>query len=281
MFRPRRHGLLLALSVASLAQPAAAQDSPIEAFLEGRVQVGDATYPYRLLAPEKLVEGERYPLVLFLHGAGERGDDNARQLGHFPELMAEPARRAGRPCFVLAPQCPRGSRWSEVDWGAAESTPIAAEPSQPLRGALAALAEVVREHPVDLERLYLTGLSMGGYGTWDLAARHPGWFAAAVPICGGGDERVIARLAGLPLSVWHGDADRTVPLARSRVMVEALGAVGGSVQYHELEGVGHDAWIAAYGPEGCLDWLFETRRDPRAELDAAARLFAQAWSFQY
>ena len=145
-----------------------------------------------------------------------------------------------------------------------------------MRAAIAALHDVVRDFPVDPDRIVVTGLSMGGYGTWDLAARHPEWFAAAAPVCGGGDARAAARLTGLPISVWHGAADQAVPPDRSQVMVEALREANGNVEYHELDGVGHNAWVQAYGEDGCLDELFAARRDPQAGLDAAARLAAAA-----
>jgi lysophospholipase L1-like esterase/predicted esterase len=274
MFCPRHSTILLALMLAASA--AAQEDAARPTFLEGKVDTGGATYPYRLLVPESRVEGERYPLVLFLHGAGERGRDNERQLRHFPQRMATEARRTRYPCFVLAPQCPEGELWVSVEWAAEQSTSFAASPTAAMGGAIAALQEVVRHHPVDLDRIYLTGLSMGGYGTWDLATRYPGWFAAAAPICGGGDERVAARLAGLPLSIWHGDADAVIPARRSRTMAEALGELGAEVEYHELDGVGHDAWVQAYGDDGCLDWMFAKKRDPQAALVAAAPLAAKA-----
>jgi lysophospholipase L1-like esterase/predicted esterase len=231
-----------------------------------------------LLLPENLVEGEQYPLVLFLHGAGERGRDNELQLRHFPERMVTDEYRKRYNCFVLAPQCPKDEYWVYVDWSDERSTPFAATPTSSMLGAIAALEKVVSDHPVDLDRIYLTGLSMGGYGTWDLATRHPGWFSAAAPICGGGDERMVAKLAGLPFSVWHGAADRVVPAGRSRTMVEALRELDAitNVEYHELEGVGHNSWTQAYGENGCLDWLFEQRRDPQAQFDAAANLTAEA-----
>lgn len=240
-------------------------------YQEGSVRVEERDYPYLLLSPPEVAPDRRYPLVLFLHGAGERGEDNERQKAHFPVRMAA----STHDCFVLAPQCPTGARWVETDWSSKTSTPIGA-PTPAMRAAIAALQEVVREHPVDLERISLTGLSMGGYGSWDLAVRHPGWFTAAAPVCGGGDERAVARLAGLPLSVWHGDADRPVPVERSRQMVEALRALDLEVDYHELPGVGHDVWNQAYDPGGCVEWLVAARRDPRAQLTASARLLAAA-----
>ena len=264
---------LPALTLLCLGSPAAAlQDSP---FTAHSVTVEGFATPYRLLAPAKVEQGKSYPLVLFLHGAGERGDDNEQQLVHFAGAMGEDPLRAKYECFVLAPQCPESDRWCEVDWAAEESTPFEDVPTKPMRGAIAALHEVLRAHPVDADRILLTGLSMGGYGAWDLATRHPEWFAAVAPVCGGGDESQATRMAGLPISVWHGGADGVVPPRRSRVMVEALKKVGADVAYHELEGVRHDSWTAAYAEDGLLDWFFTQRRAADTGLDAAVRLLAE------
>ena len=245
-------------------------------FEAGSVEVDGTTIPFRLLAPETIEEGEVYPLILFLHGAGERGDNNETQLTHFPVKMATPERRASMPCFVLAPQCPKDQRWTTANWGEKSSTPMDTAPTVPMRGAIEALVEIVAGRPIDTSRIYLTGLSMGGYGTFDLATRHADWFAAVAPVCGGGDERLAAQLGGLPLSIWHGDADRAVPVERSRQMVAALKALGEEPRYHELAGVGHNVWNQAYGADGCLEWLFEQRRDPQRRLASAARLMAES-----
>lgn len=221
----------------------------------------DETFKYRLLKPAKVEAGKKYPLVLFLHGAGERGDDNKAQLKFLPTWLAEDMNREKFPCYVIAPQCRSGKKWAEVDWSAATSTPMAAEPGSQMKYALAALDETIKNEQVDESRLYLTGLSMGGYGSWDLAARQPDRFAAVVPICGGGDEKQAAKLTKLPIWVWHGDADKAVKVERSRQMVEAIKAAGGSPKYSELPGVGHDSWSAAYnGKDNCLSWLFEQQK---------------------
>lgn len=268
----------LALAALSCMSTASAQD-----FVSGEVAMtstapsgGEVTLPYQLLSPKTVEEGERYPLILFLHGAGERGSDNATQLKHFPSKMLTPERREAFPCFVLAPQCPEGQKWTTDEWGSKTSQRIPEAPTAPLAAAVAALLDVAARYPVDLDRIYLTGLSMGGYGAFELAARHPDWFAAAAPVCGGGDDEAVDRLVGLPLSIWHGDADGAVPVERSRSMVAALKALGTPVEYHELPGVGHAAWTAAYGAQGCLDWMFSQRRDPARRAALAGELMARS-----
>ncbi|MEZ6014720.1 MAG: GDSL-type esterase/lipase family protein [Planctomycetota bacterium] len=250
---------------------------PDALFLASKVEFDGHTLEYRLLTPQPMRAGERYPLILFLHGAGERGADNTKQLTHFPRRMATPERLAEFPCFVLAPQCASDDRWTLDPWGSTTSRPLDAQPTAPMQGAMLALQEVARTYPVDLDRIYLTGLSMGGYGAFQLALRHSDWFAAVAPVCGGGDERAAAALAGLPVSVWHGDQDGAVPVERSQQMVAALRALGETPDYHELHGVGHDAWNYAYADGGCLPWLFAQRRDPARRLEAAARLMADAF----
>jgi len=235
---------------------------------EHTVSVVDGSRPvafrYRLLRPATSAgdgrDGRRYPLVLFLHGAGERGDDNVKQLKYLPTWLAEPALRQRHPCFVLVPQCRMDERWVDVSWADVKSSPQPAAATVDLTAATKALDETLLREAVDPARVYLTGLSMGGYGTWDLAARQPERFAAILPICGGGDDDVAARIASLPIWCFHGDADTAVPVERSRSMIAAVKAAGGRPIYSELPGVGHDSWTPAYRDGFVLDWLFSQRK---------------------
>ena len=235
-----------------------------EFFLERSVTIPEdgarQDFRWRLLRPERVEEGHRYPVVLFLHGAGERGSDNRAQLKYLPTWLAEPALRERHPCFVVAPQCRADHMWVDVAWAAPRSTPRAAEPTADLAAAVAALDAVLAAEPADPDRVLLTGLSMGGYGTWDLAARIPERFAAIAPICGGGDETTAPRLAKLPIWAFHGAEDRVVPPGRSRSMVAAVKEAGGTPKYTEFERVGHDSWTPAYRDPAVLDWLFAQRR---------------------
>jgi predicted peptidase len=213
---------------------------------------------YRLLSPEKIEPGKKYPLVLFLHGAGERGDDNKAQLKFFPEWMAAADMRAKYPCFILAPQCPNGSKWVELPWDSKVSQDMPKEPSEPMRQAIGMMYEIIKTEPIDKHRIYLTGLSMGGYGTWDLAMRMPDRFAAIAPCCGGGDSSKAALLIHIPIFCYHGDIDHAVPVERSRLMIEAIKKAGGDPKYTELHGVDHNCWTAAYtDPKGVVPWMFD------------------------
>jgi lysophospholipase L1-like esterase/poly(3-hydroxybutyrate) depolymerase len=261
-------------SVAVLALTVSAS-SQAPQFQAGEVKIDGQAYPYQLLAPAELVKGESYPLILFLHGAGERGADNQAQIRHFPERMKRLQADHGAPCFVLAPQCPKDVWWTGRSKRGSSGV-SAAQPIPSMRAAIASLAEVVREQPINRDRIALTGLSMGGFGSWSMATRYPSWFSAVVPICGGGDGRGIARLAGLPIQVWHGDADTAVPTDQSRRLVKALQKLEIPVDYHELKGVGHNSWSTAYGDSSCLDLLFNKRRNPAAMQKATATVLANA-----
>ncbi len=251
-------GVVLMMAATGQAATEAFEERTVTVQEEGR----NVEFRYRLLRPADIEPGAKYPLVLFLHGAGERGSDNEKQLKYLPTWLAEPESRRMYPCFVLAPQCRDEGRWSEGNWSDKTAAPQKPQPTVDLAAAVAALDAVAQGEPVDPDRVLLTGLSMGGYGTWDLAARTPRRFAAAIPICGGGDEETAPKLATLPIWCFHGAADEVVPVARSRSMVEAVKAAGGNVKYTEFEGVRHDSWTPAYRDPATLDWLFRQRRRP-------------------
>jgi predicted peptidase len=215
--------------------------------------------PYRLLKPDNYDPKMSYPLVVFLHGAGERGIDNEKQLIHGVAEFAKEENRKKYPCFLVAPQCPEGKKWVEVDWGAA-SHRMPAEPSPSEVLLLELIAALQKEYRLDSKRIYITGLSMGGFGTWDLIARKPELFAAAVPICGGGDETQAAKIAAIPIWVFHGGKDGVVKVSRSRNMIEAIKKAGGHPKYTEYPEEGHASWIPAYRDADMMKWLFEQKR---------------------
>lgn len=218
------------------------------------------TLLYRLLQPETVKAGRRYPLVLFLHGSGERGRDNARQLIWGAGTFIDQKNRRRYPAYVVAPQCPEDERWVEVHW-ALERHEMPEQPSRNMRLVMELLEELQRDLPVDARRLYVTGLSMGGYGTWDLISRMPDSFAAAVPVCGGGDEKQAEKLRDIPVWVFHGADDTTVPPERSRNMVNAIINAGGTkIRYTEYPGVGHGSWKPAYADPELLRWMFRQKK---------------------
>ena len=215
------------------------------------------TLLYRVLSPPKIEPGKKYPLVLFLHGAGERGSDNKAQLkwgvADFAKNMDK------HPCFLVVPQCPGGQKWCEVNWAAREHS-MPSEPAKPLLAARKVIEQMIKDQPVDAGRLYVTGLSMGGYGTWDALQRWPELWAAGIPVCGGGDLAGAKKMAKTPIWAFHGDKDGAVPVERSRKMIEAIRQAGGQPKYTEYPGVGHNAWTPAYGSAETMDWLFAQRK---------------------
>lgn len=246
--------LLAAAPAARPAAPAAVSMTEPKTF-----EKDGAKLLYRWRAPAKLEAGRRYPLVILFHGAGERGDDNAAQLVHGATELLKYAEKAGEEIFFIAGQVPREQQWVNTPW-AQKSHAMPAEPSASMKLALALVDDVRAKLPVDPARIYATGISMGGYGTWDAVQRRPELFAAAMPICGGGDTACAAKIKDVPIWCFHGDADGAVPVCRSRNMVAALWAVDGKIRYREYPGVGHNCWTRTYGDDTVLAWLFSQRK---------------------
>jgi predicted peptidase len=243
-----------------------------EQLFEPREFVGanGETLKYRLLKPSPYNADREYPLVIFLHGAGERGSDNKAQLKHGMADFCKAKWRDKYPCYVVAPQCPTGKKWVEVDWSA-PANEMPAKTSDSLQLVFELTDTMIKDSAVNDNRIYITGLSMGGYGTWDALARRPSFFAAAIPICGGGDPKTVERFVNVPLWCFHGDKDEAVPVTRSREMIDALEAAGGTPKYTEYPGVAHNSWAQTYADPQVFEWLFtQLRREPAAkEKDAA------------
>lgn len=216
--------------------------------------------PYRLAT---LGEGEALPLVVFLHGAGERGDDNEAQLKHGMKDLLAWCDREKQACLILAPQCANDVWWSdyEGDYKNPKTLKFLPEPSPRMALVFEVIDALIKDGAVDTKRIYITGLSMGGYGTFDAISQRPNFFAAAMPICGGGDSTQAKKFKDLPLWVFHGSKDDIVPPEMSRAMVEAVKKAGGKAQYREYPEAGHDSWTATYCDEEVLQWLFEQSRE--------------------
>jgi predicted peptidase len=251
----------LSALLAAVGLTASARAADLDKLLETHVFTqGKASLPYRLMKPADYDGTKAYPLVIFLHGAGERGRDNKAQLVHGIRDFASDEARKKHPCFLLVPQCPpEPRRWVEVDWSARSHT-MPKEPSEPARLVLAVIDQLRKDHRIDEKRIYLTGLSMGGYGTWDLIARRPDLFAAGLPVCGGGDPATAEKLAKVPIWAFHGDKDTVVRPERSREMIAAIEKAGGKPKYTEYKGVGHDSWTRTYANKEVLDWLFAQKK---------------------
>jgi poly(3-hydroxybutyrate) depolymerase len=221
--------------------------------------------PYALFVPEGYDPARKYPLVIDFHGNGGQGDDLEtiqRKWQRENYVFTRPDSQAKHPVFFLRPRCPRGQKWVDVSWSRG-SHAQPAEPTRGMRMTLEIVDFVLEEFSVDRGRVYANGGSMGGYAVFDILARRPGFFAAAVAVAGGGDPSKARLMADVPLWVFHGERDGIVPVSGSRDMVEAIRSAGGTVRYDELKGVGHDGrcWNAAWsGNAELLPWLYSKRR---------------------
>lgn len=183
----------------------------------------------------------RWPLILFLHGMGERGDDlELLTVYGIPKIVAQ---QPDFPFITVSPQCPDGQLWHHQNLL--------------LKRLLDSLQAT---YAVDADRVYLTGLSMGGFGTWSLALSYPNEFAAIAPVCGGGFPEYVSTIKHVPAWVFHGDEDDVVPLSESQKMVEALRRAGGEVRFTVYPGVGHDSWTQTYENPALYGWFLENQR---------------------
>lgn len=222
--------------------------------------------PYRILYPENYDRSKKYPLILFLHGAGERGNDNEKQLTHGAKLFLTDENRRNFQAIVVFPQCPSENYWGNVKIDRSTSPiTLTFDYSKPETTALQAAIELTKkliaEEGVDKKRVYITGLSMGGMGTFEAVYRYSKLFAAAAPICGGGDAAMYdKRAAKIPFRVFHGDADVVVSVKESQAMVAKLKTLKANVSYTEYPGVNHNSWDNAFAEPDFLSWFFTKKR---------------------
>lgn len=255
------------LPILFFSQSLWAQDYP--SFEKALFVKGSDTLPYRIQRPLNEKPGRKYPLVLFLHGAGERGRDNNLQLFWGGSLFADPLNRKHFPAIVIFPQCGNGNNWGRYERKDSSGNNPWSDlrflshqpPTMTLSLVMQLLDSMVSSGQVDPRRIYVGGLSMGGMGTFELIWRKPGFFAAALPICGGGDPDKVALYAGrTTVWVFHGDSDPVVPVSNSRTMVEAYKKTGVAYRYTEYPGVQHDSWKNAFAEPDLLQWLFSQKK---------------------
>lgn len=220
------------------------------------------TLPYQILYPKNYDRTQKYPIVLVLHGAGERGNDNQKQLTHGSKLFLNEENRAKFPAIVVFPQCASDSYWMS---GKIDRTKQPIElifdypkaPNWPLKAAIDLVKKLIKEEAVDKKRMYITGLSMGGMGTFEALSRYPKLFAAAAPICGGGNLELTKKYAKrVPLWIFHGSVDAVVKVQYSRDIYAALQANGTKVKYTEYPNVNHNSWDNAFAEPEFLSWMF-------------------------
>ena len=252
--------LVLALTFAHLLQ---AQEQLLDTslFEAHRHIEGNDTLPYRLyrsMAADTM--SEPLPLVIFLHGAGERGNDNCAQLKHCIRYFLDDTVTTRYPFLLIVPQCSPEKRWVSTDWSLPEHT-MDSVPTAELRNVMSVLDSLTACGAVDSTRVYICGISMGGYGTWDALQRWPEKFAAAIPICGGGDSAFAHAMKDIPVYIFHGLLDEIVMPSRSIQVYDALREAGNEevvlITYPEL---GHACWDEAFSTAGLFEWLFGKRK---------------------
>ncbi len=216
---------------------------------------------YRILEPKEIRAQDKYPLVLFLHGAGERGNDNQKQLFHGSQMFLNPVNRDKYPAFVIFPQCPEGKFWAYSRYPKSFTDLEAEEEMPPVFRAVKELLDAYLVNPlVDKSRIYIMGLSMGGMGTYDMVSRFPEIFAAAIPICGAVQPGRLASAKDVKFRIFHGDADKAVPVEGSRSAYRELKEVGADVEYIEFPGCDHNSWDPAFNRPDFMEWLFAQKR---------------------
>lgn len=222
------------------------------------------TLPYRLYIPKNYDCGVLYPVMIFMHGAGERGSDNEEQIKvALPHVFDDPTSPAYN-SIIIAPQCPEDKQWVYTPFAKGSYSTSDVTESKECQTVIDILRYIISEYNVDKSRIYVTGISMGGYASWDLMTRHPSIFAAGMPICGGGDPSAAKILAEIPIRVFHGLLDTAVPTECSREMYYAIKAVGkGRIQYTEFENGYHDIWDKVYSDMNNIRWLFSNVKRPK------------------
>lgn len=258
MFRLVSAGLLVV--VAMVAEGQFSVDDMMKPYAWTNA-AGEVTL-YRASVPSFPQPGKRYPLILFLHGSGECGTNNLSQIKEgLPILMRGLLKQPGE-FIVVAPQCVRNNAWVR-ELAMQDGYKMARDATTSLASALMICREMVTRHQADPDRLYITGLSLGGFGAWDAVQREPDMFAAAVVICAGGDTSMAGELKRLPVWIFHGSEDKNVPVRASRMMYDALKKGGNrKVRYTEYEGGAHAIWDRAYNSPELLEWMLEQRRRP-------------------
>jgi predicted peptidase len=243
--KKRDLAILILLLAGPVFAPSIAQTEPkpgIQAACKFSVTI-DLDYLLYLPRAYDQNGSKKWPLILFLHGAGERGENVEFVKIWGPANMVE---EKDLPFIVLSPQCPGDKTWASL-----------------LLPVKKLLDEITIKYRVDLSRIYLTGLSMGGYGTFAMVENYPGYFAAYAPICGGGNPMSVARYAHVPAWIFHGDQDNAVPFINSQVMADSLKAHGAEVKFTIYKGMDHYSWIPAYAESGLFDWFLTKQKNYR------------------
>lgn len=249
---------IFAFACCLLSLIANAQDEYLHRML---IHNGD-TLRYRILLPVSYNPAHKYPVIYFLHGMGERGSDNESQLIHGSKLFLKPENRKNFPAFVIFPQCPATDVWTTMirNNSISRSFDNQREPTNAMKMLFRLVKNIEKSYPIKKNQVYLGGLSMGGMGVFEMAGRNPKLFAAAFPICGGGDTTTARKMNKIAWWVFHGDADEVVLPEYSVQMVNALKKERARVKFSLYPGVNHNSWDNAFAEPGLLPWLFSKKK---------------------
>ena len=220
------------------------------------------TLRYRILFPENYDISKKYPLVLFLHGSGERGSDNEKQLIHGSNLFTNDSNKRDFPAIVIFPQCPSNDFWAPIkDRDTGKFSYVNTEqPTKSMQLVIDLTKSFFKNESVDTNRVYVIGLSMGGMGTFDLICREPKLFAAAVPICGGVNNERLNAVSQMPIRIYHGDSDTVVPLEHSQSAFDTLKSLGSKeCELIVFPNTGHNSWDQAFKEPDFLSWIFSKK----------------------
>ncbi len=224
------------------------------------------TLPYRMLLPKNYDSSIQYPLILFLHGGGERGDNNTSQLNHGGKVFTSDSIMLNYPAIIIFPQCSKGSSWTKmrsqkdsVSKIRTYTFPKESRPKKDMELVMKLLPDVEKNYSVDTDRVYVSGLSMGGFGTYDIVNRMPQTFAAAVVMCGAGDLTTASNMKQTSWWLFNGEKDSTVFPVNARNMADALKKAGADIKLTIYPEIGHDCWNKAFIEPGLFEWMFKQK----------------------
>lgn len=251
------------LGILYLALPFLAQAQTLSAFDRGSFIIKTDTLPYRILFPKNFNPAQKYPLIIVLHGAGERGNDNEAQLKYGPKLFLNDTIRQNYPAIVVFPQCPKDDYWANVKISQSLTGKRVfnfqegGKPNCAMTLLLGMVDQMLDKPFISKKQVYIGGLSMGGMGTLEMLRRKPNTFAAAFAICGGDNTNNVPKYARkTPLWIFHGLKDSVVPFDHSQVVVDALKAAGADPKFTIYPNDDHNSWDDAFAEPQLMPWLF-------------------------
>jgi predicted peptidase len=256
----------IAFSLIFVTLPLVLRAQKAPTFDHAMYQTTTDTLPYRILFPINFDPAKKYPVIFFLHGSGERGNDNEAQLKYGASLFLKDSIRQNFPAIVIFPQCPKNSDWSDKietkdSTGYEFTVPADAKPTRAMHALIGLVTDFLDKPYVNKRQVYIGGLSMGGFGTFEILSREPKIFAAAITMAGGGNSENAKKYAKrVPMWIFHGAKDNTVKPEHSEIMVDAIKSYGGDPKFTLYPNDGHDCWDDGFAEPELLPWLFAQKK---------------------